>query len=160
MLSSLASVATLVLFVIYFIGRIITIFAVKRIWTDEVIFDKRRFQNYGIVEEVGEDDRIYGLLTTNNGMRDIRFYETANDKNGIPTNKGRLLFQMPFLNVHQAIAIKVERGELFPTMIIEYLTFDYMKVRLEWHDNLKSGVFSEFVRPKHTLKSFLFYLCR
>ena len=153
MLSEIASIATLALFIIYFIGRIITIFTVKRVWTDEVIFDEKRYDNYGIVEEVGNTNNcIYGLLITNTGIRNVRFYEVTEDKHGFPVEKGRHIFQKQFLNVHQAIAIKEMTGDLFPTLIIEYHTFDYMRVRLEWRDNLKSGVFSEFVTPCHTMK--------
>ena len=126
-----------------------------------MVFDEKQFGHYGVVEEVGNAcNPVYGLLTTSSGIRDIRIYETEVDERGLPTKKGKQIFSHRFLNVRQAIAIKEMTGDLFPTLFIEYQTFDYMKVDLEWRDNLKSGVYSEFVVPHHTLKSFLYYLCR
>ena len=161
MVSEAASIATLVLFVMYFIGRIITIFSVRRMWTDEIVFDQKRFGDYGIVDEVGDmENRIFGLLVTNTGIRKLKIYKPALNSEGLPLDNGEQLYSRDFLNVHQAIAVREMTGDLFPALIIEYLTADYMEVRLEWRDNLKNGVYSELVEPRHTGKSILYYLCR
>lgn len=163
MIASWASVATLILFSLYILGRIITIFTVRKIWLDEVVFNQDDFDKYGVVEEIGDfeyNDKAAGLLVSKMGMRNIRFYTVENDSDGIPSIKGREFFSKEFLNVNQAIAIYVQTGDLFPTLYIDYETIDYMRVNLEWCDNLKSGVFSEFVVPHHTIKSFFYYMCR
>ena len=162
-ISLFSSIATLILFVFYFIGRIITIISVKRVWKDKVIIDALDYEKYEIIDDVGVDektDRRYGILLSKEGIRDLKVYAVTCDENNLLTKKGNLLYINPFINIDQAIAFCVETGDLFPTLIIEYTTFDYMKVRIEWRDNLKSGVFGEFIHPKHTLKSFCYYLFR
>ena len=162
-LSLISSVATLILFIFYFIGRIITIASVKRIWRDKIIIGTHNYEKYDIVDEVvvGENANArYGLLLSKEGIRDLKVYDVTCDEDNLPIKRGALLLEKPFINVDHAVAFRVEPGELFPTLIIEYLTFDYRKVRIEWRDNLKTGVFSEFIQPKHTLRSFCYYLFR
>lgn len=162
-LSLFSSVATLILFVFYFTGRILTIISVKRIWRDKIIINTHNCKKYDIVDTVvvGEEaNERYGILLSKEGIRDLKVYNVVCNKDNLPTQKGSLLLDKPFVNVDHAVAFHVEPGELFPTLIIEYLTFDYMKVRIEWRDNLKTGVFSEFIQPKHTLRSFCYYFFR
>ncbi len=165
MLSTISSIATLILFAIYFVGRTITILSVKSIWKDEVIFDPNHFDNFGIVEEISlptEDHSktIIGLLVSKEGIRNLSVFEAVCGEDGLRTKKGNCILKRPFLNIGEAVAFYVMTGDLFPTLIIEYTTFDYMKVRIEWRDNLKNGVFSELVHPRHTIESFLYYLCK
>lgn len=162
-ISLFSSVATLILFVFYFIGRMITIFSVKQVWRDKVVIGIPDESEYEIVDTVDVQDNtntLYGVLISREGIRDLKVYEVICNEEGLPIQKGQKLFSKDFLNIDQAIGFYVETGDLFPTLIIEYKTFDYMKVRLEWRDNLKSGVFSEFIQPKHTIKSFCYYLFR
>ena len=56
----------------------------------------------------------------------------------------RLLEEDDVKAVNKAL-IKIEKG---------------MRVEIEWRDNLKNGVFMENAIPKHTWKSFLYFLCR
>lgn len=163
-LSAAASFATLILFVIYFVGRIITIFAVKSIWKDKVLVDESRYKDYGVIEDVIlEDcatDGIAGILVSSEGIRDLKIYTVECKHELLEYHKGKCIFSLNFLNINEAIAICVPLGDLYPTLIIEYLTADYMKVKVEWKDNLKSGVFSETIHPKHTVRSFLYFLFR
>ena len=55
-LSDLASWATLILFFFYFIGRIITICTVKKLWKDKVIFTDELNNQYGVVDEIDVDN--------------------------------------------------------------------------------------------------------
>lgn len=163
-ISLISSVATLILFVFYFSGRIITILTVNRIWKDKVIIGEHDYSQYEIVDNVylGEslETTIYGILLSREGMRDITVYAVKTDKNGLLTQKGEQIYRKDFLNIDEAIAICTMTGDMFPSLIIEYTSFDYMKICLEWRDNNKNGVFSELVSPKHTVKSFLYYLLR
>jgi len=159
-----SSIATLILFCIYFIGRIITILSVKRIWRDKVIIGSNDYSQYDIVDIVGSEENpeptISGILLSREGMRDVRVYSVMADGNGLLTQKGNMIYTNKFLNIDQAIAIAIMTGDLFPSLIIEYTSFDFMKIHMEWRDNLKNGVYSELVRPIHTVKSFLYYLFR
>lgn len=168
----LSSIATLILFCFYFIGRIITILSVKRIWRDKVIMGDSNYSQYEIVDAVYNDasteSKIYGILLSREGMRKIRVYKAYNDgdnqflqkKSRFHAKEKESLLSLDFLNIDQAIAFTIEPGELYPSLIIEYTSFDYMKIRMEWRDNLKNGVYSELVKPVHTVNSFLYYLFR
>lgn len=159
-----ASIATLILFLLYFVGRIITVFAVKNIWKDKVVLNETSYSQYDIVDEVcspdGYDSPIYGLLVSKEGIRNLKVFSVDDDENGLPCKKGKLFYSRSFLNLEQAIAIKVMTGDLFPTLFIEYDSIDYTHICIEWRDNLNNGVFSEMVVPKHTLKSIFYYLCK
>lgn len=165
MISLFASIATLVLFLFYFIGRIITIFAVKKIWKDKVVLGVFNLDEYNIVDEVVDDGRfqtecVFGVLLSKEGIRNLNVYKVVPDENRLNTKKGDLLYSRDFLNIDEAIGFRVDTGDLYPTLLIEYESFDYMKIRLWWADNNKNGVFSEMVYPKHTIKSFMYYLLR
>ena len=87
-------------------------------------------------------------------------YSTRTDCIEDKTVVDRLLYERDFLNINQAIRVNIETGEIIPTLIIEYETIEYMKVKLEWIDNMKNGVYSELVTPKNTLKSVLYKLLK
>ncbi|MPM46234.1 hypothetical protein SDC9_92932 [bioreactor metagenome] len=159
-----SSIATLLLFCIYFIGRIITILSVKKIWRDKVILGINDYSQYEIVDIVGDEvsaePRIVGILLSREGMRNVTVYSVVADTDGLLTQKGKTIYTNEFLNIDQAIAFSIETGDLFPSLFIEYTSLDYMKIRMEWRDNLKNGVYSELVWPAHTVRSFLYYLFR
>lgn len=164
LLSTIASVATLVLFIFYFIGRGITIFAVKKLWKDKVIMRENINESFGVVDEVpgdrGFDEEPYGFLVSKEGIRFLKVYSMEIIEREPYEIRKDLIFQHEFLNINEAIAIYTMPGEIFATLIFEYYTFDYMKVEFGWRDNLKNGGFSELVQPKHTVKSFLYYMLR
>lgn len=164
MLSLLSSIATLILFSFYFIGRIITTASVKKLWKDKIILKDLENCSYDIVDEIFDSrascDSIFGLLVSVEGMRNISVFSVDIDYEKGLFHKKELLLNRSFLNIDQAIAIHVMPGDLFPTLLIEYTTFDYLKVQLEWRDNLRNGVYSELVQPRHTLKSILYYLLK
>ena len=167
-LSDLASWATLILFFFYFIGRIITICTVKKLWKDKVIFTDELNNQYGVVDEIDKNGYAWCLascpycvyLVSVEGMRNIKVYSTETDYDAGTTSKGKLLYERNFLNIDEAIKINVETGELTPTLIIEYDTMEYMRVELEWIDNKKNDVYSELVVPKNTIKSVVYRLLK
>ena len=133
-ITNLATWATLILFLFYFVGRIITICVVKRLWHDKVVFSEINRDEYGIVE----------------GMRNIKIYTSDLNNIEMGVRKDKLIYQRDFMNIDQAIKININTGDIFPTLFIEYETMDFMKVSLDWQDNLKTGVFSEMVLPQDT----------
>jgi len=164
-ISTLASIMTIILFLFYFVGRIITIISVKRLWYDKIIIGKLKDNKYGIVDSIINNASLsteepYGYIISKSGMRNIRIYNVDKDENLTYLKKGELIYQRSFLNIDEAIAIHVVTGELHPELFIEYESIDYMKVIIEWVDNLKSGVQSELVKPSHTWKSVLYNLLK
>ena len=174
LVSALSSVATLVLFAFYFIGRIITIKTAKGWWKDKIIvLDDASYEDYfkyGIVDDVcaldcassNDDELIQGLLLSKNGIRDLRIYvaDCISKPKKLKFKRGKMIFERKFLNIDEAVALHITLGDMFPTYYIEYTATDYMKVKLEWKENLKDGVFSEFAQSKHTIRSIIYYLVR
>lgn len=159
MLGDIASIATLVLFVFYFIGRIITIIIVKPIWSDKIV-------NYDSATDIVEEYEIDNsgckrALTATNGIRNLKIYAVEFDpKIGVVYSSKKLLYEKAFLNIGQSIAICADLPDCIPKIIIEYETLEYMKVSIDWVDNCKNGVVSEIPMLKHTFKSIIYYLCR
>lgn len=164
MLGNIASVATLILFVIYFVGRTITIFRTKNLYKDEVaIFKNNKYlmDEYNIVESFCVEDNPYNsfILTSREGIYSISLYRLKfdNSMNVIGREK---VDEYKFLNVGQSLEVCLTIPELITTYELEYYTPDYKKVTIELWENLKNGVVSESATVKHTWKSFLYYLFR
>lgn len=159
MLGDIASIATLLLFVIYFIGRIITIIMVKPIWNDKIVDCDSATD---IVDEYKIDETgCKTALTTTNGIRNVKIYSVEFDpEEGVIYSSKKLLYEKEFLNVGQSIVIHADLSDCIPQIIVEYETIEYMKVTIHWVDNCKNGVMSEIPTMKHTLKSILYYLCK
>lgn len=162
-LNNCAGIATLVLFIIYFIGRIITILSVRNIWKDKIVYQRGDSISdiNNIVDEIGDVDNpnVYGAyLISQEGIRNLKVYEVEQQKTLY--KKGKEIYSKDFLNINETINICYDIGEVIPPIIVEYLTTDYMKVTIEWVMNGKSGVASEMIHPKHTWKSFLYFLFR
>ena len=165
-LGNISSAVTLTVFLMYVIGRIVTIFAVKPFVRDKVVQlpNEKQCYEYGIVEDYPEQfkgSQIYGLIVSKEGMRNIKIYDVDyGNPNHIIPKKGKIVFEKKFLNIDEAIAIWVEPGELVPRLYIEYESMDFLRVTIPWKDNLKNGVVSELIKPAHTWKSVLYLLLR
>lgn len=165
MLSNIASVATLILFVIYFVGRIITIIRTRDLFPDDLKII-RGYCNHGnlslnIVEsfalEEGPCDSF--VLTSKNGIYDLSVYKLLYNENyEYMGEKAVNKCKYHFLNIGQSIEFRVASPEMLPWYEVEYYTPDYKKVRFSLCDNLKNGVMSEKVKPQNTWKSVLYHL--
>lgn len=160
MLGNIASIATLILFIIYFAGRTIAIFSVKGIWHDQIMDLPKDRTSVNIVDEIGEDYGYSKLLISKEGIRNFKMYSLEYNSDYSKIIHKEEIFSTDFLNVDQAIAIHYETAETFPRFCIEYETPDYRKVCFNWNDNLKNGVMSEIICIKHTFKSFMYYFFR
>ena len=125
-----------------------------------LIIGNNDYAGYDIVDMIPPNgtDR-FGLLLSKEGIRAIKVFEVT-EKGSLPIKKGNVIYRKKYLDIDQAIAFCCETGELYPRLFIEYIAYDYMKVKFAWQDNLKSGVFSENVRKHHTIRSILYYMCR
>ena len=65
-ISLFSSIATLILFVFYFIGRIITIISVKRVWKDKVIIDGIKNMNFEYINSDYKDLVLESIQILNN----------------------------------------------------------------------------------------------
>ena len=171
MLGDISAIATLILFVIYFIGRVITILMERDICHDEIKFlPIEDTDKYDVVEEIetvalngdmSEEFLSRVVLTSKQGIRNISIFELAYDNALNEIKKAtKAIANYDFLNIGQSFAMKTFVPELIPQYRIVYYTQDFKKVTLNISENLKSGVVSEMLQPKHTFKSVFYYLFR
>ena len=162
-LGNIASVATLILFVFYFIGRIITIVRNRYVFTDELRMMGAGFDNkeFDIVEVFDLEKEAYNtfILTSRQGIYDLAVYRILYDSDFNQIGRKRLeKSSYSFLNVGQSLAFRVTSPEIFTTYEVEYNTPDYKRVTIALWDNPKNGVLSESAKPKNTFKSVMFHL--
>lgn len=169
MISNIASIATIVLFVIYFVGRTITIFAQVDVCCDEVLFcnvgqAEEKFniiENWGDIGDAEEELLSVVVLTSKQGIRKIKITRIGYDENlNYCRKNSKLLYAKDFLNIGESVVFTTYLPEVIPIYKLEFRTLDFKKVSLEILDNLKSGVASEMLVAKHTIKSVLYHLFR
>ena len=162
-LGDIASVATLILFAFYFIGRAITIFRFRGVFPDEIRMEAADFEKSGeqIVESyfLEENPRNAFVLTARQGIYDLSVYRILYDDSFHFTGRQKLEgMAYPFLNLGQSVEFLCTSPELLPEFEVVYYTPDYKKVTVTLWDNPKNGVMSESARPQNTLWSVLFHL--
>lgn len=168
MLSNAASIATLVLFAIYFIGRFITIFRMQELEPIDLILTDTNFDqtDYQIVEEyLGysyEEGEVYPVLILRSvaGIRSLVLYQYQYDSDFNVIGKKEISNRKKLINIGQSVVFYTYLPELEPIYEIEYETMDYRKIKFPIVDNMKNGVLTESMVPTHTVKSVLYYFFR
>ena len=161
--SCIASGATLILFIIYFIGRYMTIKKTKSIFLDEVAIElsETSKDGYNIVETFKLENNPYNsfILTSREGIYSLTVFKLLKDKKWNTIGRTEI-HKYDFLNIGQSLEFLFNDIDVGPNYEIEYYTPDYKKVTISLWSNLKNGVVSESAFPKHTWKSYLYYLFR
>lgn len=170
MLGNAASIATLILFVIYFIGRGITVCRMRdleqcSIEVKDYSFDHTEYQ---IVEEYPLDidfteEEPFGsaiIITSANGIYSFRIYEYEFDNDMNVVGKKTIVSRDKLINIGQSVVFYSYIPELIARYEIVYRTADFRKICFPVVDNLKSGVITESLVPHHTIRSVLYYLFR
>ena len=158
MLSTIASITTLLAFIIYFIGKFIAIRNTRAILKDEIKIDSSE-ENYEVVDVFTlEENPLNSLfLTSKEGVHSLVIYRLIRDSELNIIDKTKVV-EYPFLNIGHTLRFNLTLPEIFANYELTYQTPDYRKVSLKLHDNAKNGVISEEARPKHTKASILYYL--
>lgn len=164
LISNICSVITVLLFVIYIIGRSMTIWSQRDLYFDkiEVKPSTSDLREYEIIERVYLKKPInnVAIITSKEGIRDLRIIEYKYDKGYNEVIETKVIKQYPILKIGQSVAIYFDMPEIFPYYKIEYHTGDYRKVDFDLWVNMKNGIVSETVYPRHTCKSVLYYFFR
>lgn len=166
MLENIATVATIILFVIYFIGRIITIIVEKnnKYENVEIYYDEEDIPaDLKIVDEF-ECDKDSGeiviITPTTKQYNWLKIYKAEYDEKKNDMKKTEMIYEnKKILNGH-SIKISATIPDTMPWYIIEFERSDYMKGELPLHMNGKNGIEDEMLEFKHTFRSVLYYLCR
>ncbi len=95
-------------------------------------------------------------ITPSQPLRHLKVYNFDTNK----FKKGKLISTIgPIKNGH-TIQINTYLTEGIPNFVIEYQRFDFLIGKLDLVENGKSGVISENLRIRHTIKSFIYYLVK
>ena len=164
-LGDIASIATLVLFVFYFVGRAIAIVRNRNVFLDDIRIEHSDFDQskLDIVECFKLEPNPYNafVLTSEQGIYDLSVYQILYDEDCHRTGRKKVEgFTYDFLNKGQSLAFFLTSPELFVTYEVEYYTQDYKKVTISLWDNPKNGVMSESAIPQNTFKSVMYNLVK
>ncbi len=158
-----ASIATLIMFIIYFAGRIIVIRTSESVVEDkiELIDSKNNKVEYNIIETIslGTNPENTILITARNVIHRFTAFQIVFDKDKNEVGKTEE-YLIKHINVNQTVEVNVTMAETINEYELSYLTSDFRKVTIPLYSNLKNGVVSEIAQPKHTWKSILYYLFR
>ncbi len=159
----LSSIGTLILFIIYFIGRCITIFAVRNTYDDILVIESRDHRNetLQIVDYCVLDENYLSkmYITTTNGIHNLKIYKYIHKDEFTIIGK-KLVFERKYINTGYTFEIDVTVPEIFISYCVEYEMSDFRKVFFDIKYNMRNDVLTEMVKPKHTFKSFCYYMFR
>lgn len=156
-ISTLASVASLILFVIYFIGRFCNVFQIKNEIYEKL--DRETKEDFKIVDEfdIGEytSEKVY--LTATHTLRNVKIYECSFSQERKKVKKGKLYMKCGSLRNGFTFQFNTYLSECIPTFMLEYQSNDFTKGKLLFAENGKNGIIEEQIYKTHTFRSILFY---
>ena len=161
-ISNIASIATLILFVFYFVGRIITIIRSKPLYSDKIYIRKNteELSSFNIVDEISlEDSNFCYIIQSEEGMYSLKILKISYCENMEEYGK-RCIKEYHFLNQNQSVSIIADVPDVVVRYEIQYYTYDFRKVVFPLGSCGKNTVITEMVKPKHTVKSVLYCLFR
>lgn len=165
MLGNIASIATLVLFIIYFIGRIISIIIEKNIIYEGINI-------YNNEEELSKDLKIIDeyrckyaeeilIITPHEKSYNwLSIYECRYNEKNNKLEKVKELKRFEKIMNDTSIRIDTVLPCGIPKYMIEFERSDFIKGSLLLQYNGKSGVQEEMININHTWKSVIYYLFR
>ena len=165
MLGNIASIATLILFVIYFIGRIISLIIEKKVIYEKIdiyikeedipkdlkISDEYRCEHEGEILIITPYEKSYNWLAI------YKFKYNEKNKN---LKKVKELKKFEKIMNNTSIRIDTVLTCGIPLYIIEFERSDFIKGTLILQSNGKNGIQEEMLTFHHTWKSVIYYLFR
>ena len=165
MLGNIASIATLILFVIYFIGRIISLIIEKK-----MIFEKIDIycneedipNNLKIVDEhkCKYSEEILIITPHEKSYNWLAIYECKYNEKNNKLEKCKELEKFEKIINDTSIRVDTIISCGIPSYMIEFERSDYIKGILILQSNGKNGVQEELIELHHTWKSIIYYLFR
>lgn len=163
-ISYLSSIATLILFILYFIGRIWVINKNKKLLFEN--FELEYTESADKVERKNQYD-LGGLelitISSPQGLNWVKVYKVKFDikKNKMVIAEKEPVVYHKFLNVNEKIYIKDTVPCGMPVYRIEYERFDYIQGGFDISlDGMYGGLYKNAFKIKLTIKSFLYYICK
>ncbi len=165
MLGNIASIATLILFVIYFIGRIISLIIEKKVIYEKIdiyieeedipkdlkISDEYRCEHEGEILIITPYEKSYNWLA---------IYECKYNEKNNNLEKVKELEKFKKIMNNTSIRIDTILRCGIPLYMIEFERSDFIKGTLVLQSNGKNGIQEEMLKFHHTWKSVIYYLFR
>ena len=165
MLGNIASIATLILFVIYFIGRIISLIIEKKVIYEKIdiyieeddipknlkISDEYRCEHEGEILIITPYEKSYNWLA---------IYECKYNEKNDKLEKVKELEKFEKIMNNTSIRIDTILTCGIPLYMIEFERSDFIKGTLVLQSNGKNGIQEEMLKFHHTWKSVIYYLFR
>lgn len=165
MLGNIASIATLILFVIYFIGRIISLIIEKRVIYEKIdiyIREEDIPKNLKISDEYKCEHAEEILIITpyEKSYNWLAIYECKYNEKNSNLEKVKELEKFEKIMNNTSIRVDTVLTCGIPLYIIEFERSDFIKGILTLQSNGKNGVQEEMLEFHHTWKSVIYYLFR
>jgi hypothetical protein len=164
-LSTISSIATLILFVFYFIGRLFT-------GMKNLKFKKENFELVPNDDDFDEHENALDLgghewfkMSSQEPMNWIKFFKVDYDdaKDSFIKNPSKYIKMFRYISTNDSVHIKTDVPEGIPNLLIEFERFDYIRGDfLVGYDGRTSGIGMCPHRYKMALhfKTILYYLMR
>ncbi|HAT4166096.1 TPA: hypothetical protein ACOTHO_002425 [Clostridium perfringens] len=163
LVSYLSSVATLILFILYFIGRIWVINRNKKLLLEN--FELEYLENDDLERKnqynLGGSELI--TISSTQGINWLKIYRVKFDskKNKMVIVDKNPVIYHKFLNVNEKLYIKDNIPCGIPMYRIEYERLDYIQGEFDISlDGKYGGLFMDDFKSKLTIKSYLYYICK
>lgn len=166
MLGDIVSIATLLLFIIYFIGRVISIIIEKNMKfeiIDVYCNEKDIPKEIKIVEDFkcSDDSNDIMIVTPQTKSYNwVAIYECKYDEEKNKLIKTKQLYKTERIYNDTSLRIDTIISCGIPQYSLEFERNDYMKGYMYLQYNGKNGVEEEMLKFKHTFKSIIYYLFR
>lgn len=165
MLGNIASIATLILFVIYFIGRIISLIIEKKVICEkiDIYIDENDIQkDYKIVEEYKckHNGEILIITPYERSYNWLTIYECKYNERNKKLEKIKELEKFNKIRNNTSVKINTILPCGIPLYLIEFERSDYIKGIIVLQSNGKNGIQEEMIQYHHTWKSVIYYLFR
>lgn len=160
-ISFVSSVATLILFVLYFIGRIWVINKNSLLLFENFELD---YQHDSTVEyknlyDIGGNELI--TISSQQGFNWLKVYEIEYKENKMYLTRKKLAMTHKLLNINEKLYIKIDVPCGRPRYWVEYERFDYIRGRFYiGFDGRFGGLHAGNFKNRKTLKSYFYYICK
>lgn len=160
-IGNISSFATLISFIIYFIGKFIKIKTSKKLRYESIaVYYNVCDNSFQIVDEyyIGESNSEKIIVSSEVPLNWIKIYEYKYDKKKGKFYKGKMIESHGFLRAGHAIQINTYLPCGMPSYMLEFERYDYLVGRFHFAENGKNGILEECVKISHTFRSYLYYI--
>ena len=159
-INNISTIISLILFLLFIIGRIWTILQRKNIIDEEL--DTEFKEHFKIIESfdigLNTEEKIY--LTAKHTLVNVKVYECKLKKNG-KLKKAKTYVNCGDLRNGFTFQFNTYLVEGVPRFLLEYQSNDdYTKGQLLFIENGRNGIIEQNIHKKHTFKSVIYYFCK